>query len=121
MIAPIGEATPHGFVYLLHFPTPVAGGRKASAHYVGFSMQWHWRMAQHRAGRGSALTRELLRRGLGFRVAVVCNRIQCGGLEVTGPDMERLIKASHNHRRYCPLCGSTRLADYREGTHHGTA
>jgi hypothetical protein len=121
MIAPIAEVTPHGYVYILHFRTPVAGGRKQSRHYVGFSIQWHWRINQHRCGHGAALTRELYRRGLAFDVAVVVDRIICGQLAVTGVDMERLIKASHQYRRYCPLCGSARLIDYREGHHDARA
>jgi hypothetical protein len=47
----------------------------------------------------------LFERGIGFDIAVVIK---------AGPDVEKKLKRGHHHARYCPLCGSIKLRDYRD-------
>jgi len=116
MIAHRGEAKKAGYLYVIHFINALATGRKYSQHYVGYAHRdWPRRIQQHRNGLGARIMREVQDRGLHWRVAVVVDVIAVGELEITGREMEAYIKRQHNHRRYCPLCGSTRLTDYREG------
>lgn len=94
-----------GYVYVLHFRTPLVGGAHQSRHYVGWARNWVWRVQSHRKGTSRARIMEVMfERGYQFDVAVVVRGT---------PDMERRIKRSHQHSRYCPLCGSSRLVDYR--------
>lgn len=102
-----------GYVYILHFHTPLASGRKQSAHYVGYTRRWYWRMLEHRAGRGARIMAVLADRGIGFDIAAVCTEVTCGGKTYTGHAAERQIKRSHNYRRYCPQCGGRGAVDYR--------
>lgn len=96
-----------GYVYILHFREALVGGKKSSRHYVGWSANWIYRVQQHRKGTSHARIMEVcFERGIDFDVAIV----------VRGDKrMERAIKRSHAHARYCPLCGSHRLVDYRDG------
>lgn len=95
-----------GYVYILHFRTPLVGGNHQSRHYVGWSSNWIRRVQQHRSGTSRARIMEVLwERGFRFDVAVV----------VKGDKrLERSIKRAHQHSRFCPLCGSKRLVDYRD-------
>jgi hypothetical protein len=94
-----------GYVYLLHFNTALVGGGHQSRHYVGWARNWVYRVQAHRRGTSHARIMEVLwERGYTFEVAVVVKGSQA---------LERQIKRAHHHSRYCPLCGSTRLTDYR--------
>ncbi len=97
---------PEGYVYVLHFREALAGGKKASRHYVGWSRNWIYRVQSHRQGTSRARIMEVLHeRGITFEVALVVKG---------SPAVERRIKASHHHARYCPICGGHKLADYRD-------
>jgi len=114
MVAECGHAAPSGYLYLLHFRSALATGRKASRHYVGYSQRWVWRIWQHRAGRGARLLAVCMERDIPWDVAVVCRCITWRGRDYTGRDMERLLKRTRHHARWCPRCGSVRLVDYRD-------
>lgn len=95
-----------GYVYLLHFRTPLCGGSHQSRHYVGWARNWTYRIQQHRKGTSRARIMEVMfERGYTFDVALVLRG---------SPNLERRIKRAHQHARYCPLCGSHRLKDYRD-------
>ena len=102
-----------GYVYILHFHTPLATGRKSSQHYVGWSRRWAWRIGLHRAGAGARIMAVCADRGIGFDVATVAQQVVCRGRTYTGTNAERQIKRSHHIARYCPLCGGRGALDYR--------
>lgn len=102
-----------GYVYILHFRTPLATGRKSSQHYVGWSRHWAYRIAKHRAGAGARIMEVCADRGITFEVAAVVSSINAVGRCYRGRDLERYIKRQHHHARYCPLCGGTGAVDYR--------
>ena len=103
-----------GFVYILHFRTPLATGRHHSQHYVGWSRHWAWRVARHRVGGGARIMEVCADRGIVFSVAAVYTALERGGRTYTGRELERLIKRAHHHARYCPLCGGHAATDYRD-------
>jgi hypothetical protein len=95
-----------GYVYILHFREALTGGKKHSRHYIGWSRNWIRRTQSHRQGTSHARIMEVLfERGIGFDIAVVIK---------AGPDVEKKLKRGHHHARYCPLCGSIKLRDYRD-------
>ena len=110
-----------GYVYILHFHTPLASGKKASAHYVGYTRRWYWRLQEHRAGRGARILAVCADRGIGWDVATIAAQVTCGGQTYTGRAAERQIKRSHHYTRYCPLCGGRGATDYRLAAQCGQA
>lgn len=89
---------PHsGLVYLLHFERPLGSDLHQAQHYIGWALDLAARMADHRAGRGAAITRAALDRGIAFEVVR------------TWPDRDRLferaLKAQKRGPRLCPVCG----------------
>jgi predicted GIY-YIG superfamily endonuclease len=86
-------------VYLLHFSAPLdnAENRRALAsHYIGWAVDLDSRLRQHRAGRGAAITRAAVERGIAFEVVA------------TWPGdwlLERRLKALKATPRLCPICG----------------
>lgn len=103
-----------GYVYLLHFHTPLAGGAKSSSHYVGWSRHYAYRIAQHRAGAGARILQVCADRGIAFDVAIVISELEHAGVTYRGTALERYIKRQHHHARYCPLCGGRGATDYRD-------
>lgn len=86
-------------VYLLHFAQPLGNPnnpRALAAHYVGWAVNLEDRMREHHAGRGAAITRAAVARGVAFEVVQ------------TWPGDYRLehhIKRLKNAPRLCPHCG----------------
>lgn len=103
----------NGYVYILHFRTPLAGGRKQSQHYVGWSRHWAYRIGQHRDGKGARIMAVCADRGITFQIAAVVASLEHDGRTYTGTALERYIKRQHHHARYCPLCGGRGAIDYR--------
>ena len=96
-------------VYLLHFDEPIGKAR----HYVGIckAQRLHWRMLEHRNGRGAALTAKAYELGIGFSIA--CTWF------TDDPAKEREIKVASNYAKHCPLCSrSPKLAGKRLGLKH---
>lgn len=88
-----------GFVYLLHFSSPICPGRHTCQHYVGFAKDLPHRIQQHRAGSGARLTEVAAERGITFTVA----RVWRGNRT-----LERAIKNRKNAPHLCPICAKTR-------------
>jgi hypothetical protein len=88
-----------GYVYLLHFARPMgnaANARAQAQHYIGWAIDPDKREAEHRAGRGAALTRAAIAAGITWELFVL------------GPGdrhMERKVKNLRATPRLCPLCG----------------
>lgn len=85
-----------GYVYILHFDTPLAHAQ----HYVGCTFELCGRLTQHASGRGSRLTRELVARGIEWRLGALFAVNTIAGLRRA----ERQVKDQHNTARYCNLC-----------------
>ncbi len=86
-------------VYLLHFDAPLGNltnPRAQAQHYLGWAMDLAERLAQHAAGRGAAITRAAVERGISWRVFVL------GAGDYT---LEKTLKAKKNTARLCPICG----------------
>lgn len=82
-------------VYLLHIYPPYHHAR----HYIGYADDYrlHDRIAAHKAGKGSHLTRAVV--AAGHRLTVV--KVWMGGTR----DFERLLKNRKNApRTLCPVC-----------------
>lgn len=107
------DGRPAGYVYILHFRTPLASGKKQSSHYVGWSRHWQWRIRQHREGRGARIVEVAIARGIVIEVATVATVVSINGVQYHGRAAERAIKRQHHAARYCPLCGGHRAVDYR--------
>lgn len=85
----------YGWIYVIHFDRPLGHAR----HYVGSTGALRQRLCRHAHGHGSRLTRELHKRGIGFRL---------GGLFRAKPEwmrrIERLCKAHHQAAHFCGFC-----------------
>jgi predicted GIY-YIG superfamily endonuclease len=57
----------NGIVYLLHFERSYRHAR----HYIGFTQNLEQRLAEHRAGRGSALVAAAIADGIDFQLAAI--------------------------------------------------
>jgi len=79
-------------VYLLHFEAPIHHAK----HYTGSTNDLARRFAEHFAGEGSAITAELKKRGLGFRVARVW--------KVETRESEYIAKLQKSGPKLCPIC-----------------
>lgn len=110
-----------GYVYILHFRTALAGGKKYSRHYVGWTRHPYWRLREHRAGRGARILAVCADRGIAWDVATIADHIECGGRIYCGRAAERQIKRCHHIARYCPLCGGRGAPDYRQAGQAGPA
>lgn len=78
-------------VYLIHFDRPYRHAR----HYIGASVCFDRRIAEHRNGTGARLLQVLREHGIGWRVV---------GLWDGDYDRENKIKARKHAVRYCPVC-----------------
>jgi hypothetical protein len=81
-----------GTLYLLHFSRPLGDPKRprmAARHYLGWTngVAVDQRLADHRAGRGAAITRAAVGRGI-----------------------ERRAKRSGNFARRCPTCTGAPMA-----------
>jgi predicted GIY-YIG superfamily endonuclease len=88
-------------VYLIHFDQPYYHAR----HYLGTTYDLENRLRQHMAGRragGARLMEVIIQAGISWRVACTW---------VGGHDLERQLKAWHNHTRLCPICRAEQIAD----------
>lgn len=81
-------------VYLLHFERRISK-RHTCQHYMGSTDDLEKRLALHRRGLGSNLTRVAKQRGIGFELA----RTWAGDRK-----MERKLKNRHGGPRLCPIC-----------------
>lgn len=81
--------------YLQHFSEPVGSPRHHASHYLGGTNHLSLRLAHHRAGRGSAITRAAVKRGS----ELILVRTWKGGFA-----KEKELKRGKNHKRLCPLC-----------------
>lgn len=90
-------------VYLICFdklfgtPDKRADFQPRVRHYLGYADDLDRRIAEHKAGAGSHLTRAAVKAGIELRVAQVW----------PGADrsFERALKNQKNAKRFCPLCG----------------
>lgn len=87
-----------GTIYLIHFDEglPQRPG-VLTRHYIGWTADLEQRLAQHRAGRGSALMAEITRRGIGWQLV----RTWSGDRH-----LERWIKEQKAGPRFCPTCAA---------------
>lgn len=86
-------------VYLLHFNRPIgnpANTRALAQHYTGWTPDLLHRIAEHKAGRGAAITRAAVDQGIDWEVFV---------LGYGDWRLEQQVKAIKNNRRLCPICG----------------
>lgn len=81
-------------VYLLHFSRPLGSVQ----HYLGQTARSDvmTRVNEHRAGRGSRMTRGAVRAGVELILARVW--------EDADPGLERRLKRRGGFRRLCPVC-----------------
>jgi hypothetical protein len=87
-----------GHVYLLHFAAPLGNPARPHAwasHYIGWAFDVEQRLAEHLAGRGAAITRAAVERGIRFEIV----RLWPGTRE-----LERQLKKSKRGPRFCPTC-----------------
>lgn len=89
-------ATEMGAVYVLHFSKPIGTKRQQAQHYIGWASDPDARIAEHRAGRGSALTREAVRRGCELHVAQIFPNVTRAA--------ERRLKNRGGTKRVCAIC-----------------
>lgn len=85
-----------GYVYLLHFDTPISDKHTAQ-HYIGWAYRLDSRMVQHMRGRGARFTQVANERGIGYVIA----RSWQGSRSY-----ERMLKNKKNARKMCPICQS---------------
>lgn len=87
-------------VYLLHFSQPLGNPRNPRAlaqHYLGWSpLPLQQRLAQHRNGKGAAITRAAMERGIEW---------ECVATWDGDYRLEKKIKRLHAGPRLCPICG----------------
>lgn len=84
--------------YLLHFDAPLGNldnPRGQARHYLGHADRLDRRALQHLTGRGAAITRAAVARGIGFQIA----RVWPGSRS-----FERHLKNRKNAPKLCPLC-----------------
>jgi len=84
-------ASPMGYVYLIHFDSPLHHAR----HYIGWTRDLVGRIQRHAEGRGSPLLRAVTASGIRWRVV----RIWKGA-----KSLERHYKDFHGAGRLCPYC-----------------
>lgn len=96
---PIVPSTIGPVVYLLHFRQPLGNPtnpRAQAQHYIGWAQDLNLRLAAHLAGRGAAITRCAVERGIAWDVFV---------LGAGDRAFERRVKNLKNSVRLCPICG----------------
>jgi hypothetical protein len=87
-----------GHVYLLHFATPLGDPARSHAwasHYIGWALDAEQRLAEHLAGRGAAITRAAVQRGIRLEIVRTWPGTR---------DLERLLKSFKHGPRFCPIC-----------------
>jgi putative endonuclease len=93
-----------GWLYILCFDRPVGNPenrRALASHYLGWASDLTARVAQHKAGRGQALTMAAVDLGIGWQVFY----------RPGTPALERWLKAHvKNTPRLCPHCSPKRAA-----------
>jgi predicted GIY-YIG superfamily endonuclease len=94
-------ATEIGSVYVLHFSKPVGTKKQQARHYVGWASDPQARIAEHKAGRGSSLTREAVRRGARLEVAQIIPNVTRA--------TERRLKNRGGTKRICAICRGKEL------------
>lgn len=95
------------FVYLLHFADKLSH----SQHYAGCTRSLRKRLESHARGHGSAICRELHKQGIPWQLAGLWVVIDSHQYRV-----ERMLKDTHNMRRYCPLCNGCDTPPLRNAT-----
>src|SRR5438128_916089 len=91
-----------GSLYLLCFDQVIgnrANTRAMAKHYLGFSIDLPHRLAEHRAGRGQALTSAAVAQQIGWQVFY----------RFGTPSLERYLKGHYKQaHRLCPRCAHAR-------------
>lgn len=83
-----------GYVYILKFDRPLGNtnnNRGQARYYVGWAADVNARLIDHHAGRGAAITRACVERGIGFDVVLVLPGSR---------ELERAIKRQKNTPRF---------------------
>lgn len=93
---------PKGFVYMLHFETPICPGRHTCQHYIGYADDIAARLQAHETGHGARLTQVARALGIGWRVV----RLWRGDR-----GLERTLKNRKYGPRLCPICGRAHRLD----------
>lgn len=93
------EDAVQGEVYVLCF--------QQELHYIGWSSDVEQRVADHRRGRGAAITRALVARGMEFEVTAVAAGSRW---------YERWLKNRGSAKRVCPKCTGRPLPRPKEAT-----
>lgn len=90
-----------GSVYLLHFSAPIGipGRHSQARHYLGWAGDLAARLKEHQSGRGAAITRAALERGIVFECVRVWPHADRG--------WERALKQRKNAPAICPACGGS--------------
>lgn len=86
-----------GYVYLLHFSDRLGNPQNPHAmaqHYIGFALDPHERLAQHRAGQGAKITAAAVQRGITFEM--FCWPAPLG--------FEKTLKGFKRAPCFCPIC-----------------
>lgn len=96
--------TTPGIVYLLCLSVPLGNRenpRAQASHYIGFAEtdRFHARIAEHRAGRGAAITRAAVGRGIAIEVARTWSATM---------SFEKALKALKRAPCLCPRCCGSR-------------
>jgi len=95
-------------VYLIHFGGKLGNEKHSAQHYCGYTNgSVTDRVQRHIRGNGSAICRAASKRNLAFYIV----RIWREG----NRELEKKLKASHNLKRYCPLCNTNVSIMGREG------
>ena len=106
-------------IYLLHFDRALGdpdNPRGQAQHYIGWCAgDVGNRLAEHRAGRGAAITAYLVDQGIGWQLV---------RLWVGNGHLEQRIKRRHDAPQLCPICnpdGWHRRANYSANWQPGLA
>jgi predicted GIY-YIG superfamily endonuclease len=80
-----------GTIYLIHFEQPL----KHAQHYIGWTRDLDKRVAEHKAGRGSALLAACVAQSISFEVVCTWEGDRY---------FERALKKRKHASRLCPCC-----------------
>lgn len=100
----------HSAVYLIHFDQPLGNEQHQARHYIGYCAHYmglQRRLKQHRAGKGAAITRACVERGISFDIVDWWRAPR---------SLERKLKNQKNAARLCPVCQAERQAARLRGT-----
>lgn len=68
MLLPTMNGQNCGYVYMVKLDQPMGGDKHKAQYYIGWTLDTAQRLADHKAGRGSAMLRAAAQRGIPFEI-----------------------------------------------------